>query len=147
MNYYLTMKRLFPALLLLLILASCGEKEPFDEETKRLDLIDARDNTMPIITEMLNVRRDILMKVGNFNALDEDDQEVIKELGDEMNEANTALMQWISDFNKNIAKYMDMENGAPEQKKWMEEKEESLEDIVENIQDVIKDGQKIAKKF
>lgn len=147
MNYLPAMKRLFLLLTLSAVITACGDKEPFDEETSRLNLIDARDNTMPIITEMLDVRRDILMRVGNFNALNEDDKETITELGEEMNQANTALMQWISDFNRNIEKYMDMENGAPEQKKWMKEKEESLEDIVDEIQDVIKDGQKIAKKF
>lgn len=141
------MRNLFAVLLLTLIISSCGNKEPFDAETERLNLIDARDNTMPIITEMLDTRREVMTKVGNFNSLNETDQKVIAEMGKEMNEVNTALMQWSSDFNNNIAKYMDMENGAPEQQEWMESKMDELEDIVDDIKDATKNAQKLYKKF
>lgn len=141
------MRNLFAVLLLTLVISSCGNKEPFDAETERLNLIDARENTMPIITEMLDARREVLTKVGNFNTLDDDSKEIITEMGQEMNEANNALVQWVSDFNRNIAKYMDMENGAPEQQEWMEDKMDELEDIVDNIKDATKNAQKISKKF
>lgn len=141
------MRNLFAVLLLTLIISSCGNKEPFDAETERLNLIDARENTMPIITEMLDARREVLTKVGNFNTLDDDSKEIITEMGQEMNEANNALVQWMSDFNRNIAKYMDMENGAPEQQEWMESKMDELEDIVDDIKDATRNAQKIIKKF
>ena len=141
------MKKLFFLIILSLAIASCEDKKPFDAEQERLNLIDARENTMPIISEMHDIRREIVTKIGNVNALDEKSQAIIKELGDEMNTANAALMNWINDFNRNIDKYMSMENGAPEQKKWMEEMKDSLEDVVEDIEDATEHAKKVSQKF
>ena len=141
------MKKLLLLILLSIAITACEEKKPFDAEQARLNLIDARENTMPIITEMLDTRREILTKVGNVNALSEKNQEIIKELGDEMNAANVALMTWINDFNRDIDKYMGMENGAPEQKKWMEDMMDRLEDAVEDIEDATEHAKKVSQKF
>ena len=141
------MKKLLLLILLSIAITACEEKKPFDAEQARLNLIDARENTMPIITEMLDTRREILTKVGNVNALSEKNQEIIKELGDEMNAANVALMTWINDFNRDIDKYMGMENGAPEQKKWMEDMMDRLEDAVEGIEDATEHAKKVSSKF
>ena len=141
------MKILFAILIISFLTISCGNNEPFDADTERLKLIDKRDNNMDLVNEMLDLRRRVVTKAGNFNALSESDREMINELAKEMTEANTAMVQWINNFNRNIDKYMDMENGAPEQKEWMGKMDDELEDAIEGIEDVIENGRKTLSKL
>ena len=123
------MKKLFPLLFAIILLSSCGG-DGFNAEVERNKIFDIHDEVMPKISEVMALKKQVEEKA---KTLSEAEADALYDLGKELDEARNGMMSWMRDWSSKSGQYMEMKNGAEEQKAYLAAEMEKVRSVKEAI--------------
>ena len=61
----------------------------------------------------------------------------LRDLAKELDDASESMMSWMRDWSKNSAEYLNMKNGAEEQKAYLANEMKKVEEVKKSINDAL----------
>lgn len=126
------MKKLSFLFLVLVLVSSCGNG--YDAEAEKNKIFDVHDEVMPKMGELMNLKRKVTEKA---DALEEEQANELRELANELDDASESMMSWMRDWSKNSAEYLNMKNGADEQKTYLAGEMKKVEEVKKSINEAL----------
>ena len=127
------MKKLSFLFFVLVFISSCGGNG-FDAEAEKNKIFDVHDEVMPKMGELMNLKRKVMEKAGEMES---EQTNELRDLAKELDDASESMMSWMRDWSKNSAEYLNMKNGAEEQKAYLANEMKKVEEVKKSINDAL----------